>query len=93
MRTFKAVDEIMKLCYSKPGSSVKTKTGEWASMKPIIIVEKCKKCGICQGFCPEGIMGKVGEVPDVDYDYCKGCALCFTECPFKAIEMKIKENR
>jgi len=50
---------------------------------------KCKRCGICQTFCPEGsIMVTVDEGALIDYRFCKGCGVCANECPFKAIAMK-----
>ncbi|MBN2126888.1 MAG: 4Fe-4S binding protein [Candidatus Diapherotrites archaeon] len=73
---------------AKAGSSIKTKTGDWKNQFPEINSEKCIKCGICQSICPEGILGKKGEVPKPDLNYCKGCGLCASICPVKAIEMK-----
>jgi Pyruvate/2-oxoacid:ferredoxin oxidoreductase delta subunit len=37
-------------------------------------------------------MGIVTEVPDIDYDYCKGCSMCAVECPVKAIDM-VQDNK
>ena len=82
----------MKIPYSKPGTTVAVKTGEWRSEHPVVDASKCIKCGICQNFCPEGIMGKPGVVPTPDLDYCKGCVLCATECPVKCISM-VKDEK
>lgn len=82
----------MLIPLSKPGSTVEIKTGEWKAFMPIVEASKCIKCGICQNMCPEGIMGKVTLVPDIDYDYCKGCSICAIECPVKCIEMKRVEG-
>jgi len=82
----------VKIPYSKPGTTTSVKTGEWRAFKPVVDEAKCIKCGICQNFCPEGIMGVPGEVPDIDYDYCKGCSLCANECPVKCIKM-VKEEK
>jgi len=82
----------MLLPIAQPGTSVATKTGEWRAIKPIVDEGRCIKCGICQNFCPEGIMGIVTQVPDIDYDYCKGCSMCAIECPVKCIEM-VKDER
>jgi 2-oxoacid:acceptor oxidoreductase delta subunit (pyruvate/2-ketoisovalerate family) len=83
----------MKPPISKPGTSLKVKTGEWrTSLKPVVDSKKCLKCGICMGYCPEGILGKPGETPDIDYDYCKGCGICAAECPAKAIHMEREEK-
>jgi 2-oxoacid:acceptor oxidoreductase delta subunit (pyruvate/2-ketoisovalerate family) len=49
----------------------------------------CTRCDTCLVYCPEGIVrraaGKTGY--DIDYTMCKGCGICVTECPRKAMEM------
>lgn len=82
---------------SKGGVSSKDsrsrKTSGWRSFRPIF-TDKCRGCGICVAYCPEGcidlteVAGKKTKRAKVDYDYCKGCLLCATMCPFKAIEKK-----
>lgn len=82
----------MIIPHAKPGSSASNFTGEWKAYMPIVNGDKCIKCGICQNFCPEGIMGEVKKIPEIDYDYCKGCSVCANECPVKCIEMKRVEE-
>lgn len=77
----------MKAAISKPGTAKNNKTGDWRTFRPNVDNQKCIKCGTCQRFCPEGVMGKIGEYPEVDFDYCKGCGICANECPKKAITM------
>jgi 2-oxoacid:acceptor oxidoreductase delta subunit (pyruvate/2-ketoisovalerate family) len=79
---------FLRIPVAKPGSSVVVKTGEWRSVRPVVDKGKCVKCGICQNYCPEGIMGPLGDFPDIDYDFCKGCSLCAIECPVKCIAME-----
>lgn len=70
------------------GNSVEYKTGDWRSMKPIRDIKKCTNCMICWMYCPENcIVAKNGKLQKIDLDFCKGCGICATECPFKAIEM------
>jgi pyruvate ferredoxin oxidoreductase delta subunit len=75
------------------GSTSRTKTGGWRSLRPVVDEQKCIGCGICWTFCPEGCVAKK-EVKkfQVDYDYCKGCGICANECPVKAITM-VKEEK
>ena len=78
----------MKMPISKPGTTVAVKTGEWRSQRPVVDAARCIKCATCQNFCPEGVMGTPGQVPEIDYDYCKGCGICASECPVKCIRME-----
>jgi pyruvate ferredoxin oxidoreductase delta subunit len=71
-----------------PGSSKEYKTGSWRSMRPIIDLDKCKKCWTCYIMCPDASIIKCEEGAQVNYDYCKGCGICASECKFKAIIMQ-----
>ncbi len=53
----------------------------------------CFECDNCYGICPDNAIRKLGEGKrfEVDYDYCKGCAMCATECPCGAIKMVPEE--
>jgi len=77
----------------EPGSTIKTKTGGWRTFKPVFDEKKCKRCGICAKFCPEGIIEiSQEEGAKADYDYCKGCGICAEECPFQAIRMEVEKK-
>ena len=71
-------------------NSLEFKTGDWRSVKPIYIEEKCKQCGLCFPVCPDDAIpvNKDQKREDFNYDYCKGCGICAKVCPFAAIEMK-----
>jgi len=49
----------------------------------------CFECDNCFGVCPDNAVRKLGPGLgyEFDYDYCKGCGICATECPCGAIEM------
>ena len=83
----------MKIPYAKPESQLENKTGKWKFFYPTVNENKSIKCRLCQKACPEGIMGLEGEIPDIDYDYCKGCGLCEKICPVKAITMERVEEK
>jgi len=74
------------------GKSLFFKTGSWRTMRPLIDLEKCKKCGFCWKFCPDVSILIVDDYPKVDLDYCKGCGICANECPFDAIVMVEEES-
>jgi 2-oxoacid:acceptor oxidoreductase delta subunit (pyruvate/2-ketoisovalerate family) len=51
---------------------------------------RCTECDNCLIFCPDMsvlVKAQHGFGYSVDYDYCKGCGICFTECPRHAITM------
>ncbi len=82
-----------------PGSSVKTKTGGWRSSRPVMIYDKCIKCGICWANCPDNAIRPIENEKDknfgkfeVNYDYCKGCLICYTLCPSKAIDKEVEDK-
>src|SRR4030042_1375774 len=55
----------------------------------------CNECENCYVFCPDGSVLKREELfpHQVDYDYCKGWGICFTECPRGAISLKEEAKR
>jgi len=50
----------------------------------------CNQCDNCLIFCPDvAVLRNGDERPYVfDYDYCKGCGICFAECPRRAISFE-----
>jgi len=50
----------------------------------------CNECENCYAFCPDASILKRGEMlsHQVDYDFCKGCGICLTECPRGAITLE-----
>jgi 2-oxoacid:acceptor oxidoreductase delta subunit (pyruvate/2-ketoisovalerate family) len=49
----------------------------------------CFECDNCYGVCPDNAVIKLGPGKrfEFNYDYCKGCGICVSECPCGAIEM------
>ena len=72
------------------GNAKEFKTGDWRSIRPIFLHDKCKQCGLCFPVCPDDAIpvNKEHKREDFNYDYCKGCGVCAKTCPFGAIEMK-----
>ncbi len=50
----------------------------------------CFECDNCFGVCPDNAVIKLGPGKrfKFNYDYCKGCGMCSTECPCGAIRME-----
>ena len=62
-------------------------TGLWRSQRPIIDRDRCNKCWwICSTYCPDGAIQVDAEKrPVIDYQHCKGCMVCQSQCPAQAI--------
>ncbi|CAG0984550.1 glutamate synthase (NADPH/NADH) small chain [Burkholderiales bacterium] len=50
----------------------------------------CFECDNCYGVCPDNAVIKLGPGKRFrfNYDYCKGCGICVSECPCGAIRME-----
>ncbi|HEY9093692.1 MAG TPA: 4Fe-4S binding protein [Candidatus Cryosericum sp.] len=91
-----------------PATSVGYKTGGWRVFRPVWDPSQCIHCMICVNYCPdmaipiekseEGAVGKGGRVykgtvrKETNFDYCKGCGICATECPSKCLTMIREEE-
>lgn len=74
-------------------TSVEVKTGLWRSMRPVIDKDQCNHCWwLCSTFCPDGAINVNNNVPEIDYDHCKGCMICLAQCPPHAIEAVSESN-
>jgi len=72
----------------KGGTSSSYNVAGWRVKRPQINEPKCTNCLICWIYCPEpAIVRHDDSKVTIDYDYCKGCGICETECPLKAITM------
>lgn len=55
---------------------------------------RCFHCGVCNGcdnclvYCTDLAVKRRKDLYEIDYDYCKGCGICFEECPRGAIMLE-----
>ncbi len=72
------------------GNAKEFKTGDWRSIRPIFLSDKCKQCGLCFPVCPDNAIpvNHDQKRENFNYNYCKGCGVCAKVCPFSAIIMK-----
>jgi pyruvate ferredoxin oxidoreductase delta subunit len=82
-----------KTSHSLSGPGDGGRTGSWRVQRPVIDLERCtpakrgaEACFICWLYCPDCVISRTIP-PVIDYEYCKGCAICAEECPTKAITM------
>ncbi|MCJ7489168.1 MAG: 4Fe-4S binding protein [Thermoplasmata archaeon] len=66
-------------------------TGLWRVFRPVVDLDKCKKCTLCWKFCPDAAIVLVDGKPKIDLRYCKGCGICANECLAECIIM-VKEE-
>ena len=60
--------------------------------KPVIDLENCNQCGLCEVYCPDSAVVVKDDHYMIDLDYCKGCGICEYECPADAIQMVEEEK-
>ncbi|HVP24162.1 MAG TPA: 4Fe-4S binding protein [Conexivisphaerales archaeon] len=70
------------------GTSEGYHTEGWRVSRPVINESKCTNCLLCWIYCPEpAIVRHEGSKVTIDYEHCKGCGICESECPVRAITM------
>ncbi|WP_457591571.1 4Fe-4S binding protein [Geoglobus sp.] len=72
---------------SKPTRGSAGKTGEWRAFRPTVNHDLCVMCGSCYDYCPENVV-EIGDVVEIDYEFCKGCGICSRVCVTGAIVME-----
>jgi 2-oxoacid:acceptor oxidoreductase gamma subunit (pyruvate/2-ketoisovalerate family) len=56
--------------------------------------QRCLSCGVCNAcdrcvtYCPDGVLQREGDELVFNYEYCKGCGVCVSECSRAVIYMK-----
>jgi len=70
------------------GYGILKDVSSWRVFEPVIDEEKCVGCKTCWIYCGEAALEwKANDKPTMINNACKGCGVCATECPVKAIEM------
>jgi 2-oxoacid:acceptor oxidoreductase gamma subunit (pyruvate/2-ketoisovalerate family) len=65
-----------------------------AGLENIEEAKRCLSCGVCNAcdrcvtYCPDGVLKWEGDELVFDYEYCKGCGVCVTECSRAVIFMR-----
>ncbi|OLN32643.1 4Fe-4S dicluster domain-containing protein [Desulfosporosinus metallidurans] len=59
----------------------------------VILIDpiRCKKCGLCQAFCPQKVytLAKDGTPLVTSPEKCTNCRLCDLRCPDFAITLEV----
>ncbi len=60
------------------------KLEQHSTSKPVVTVENCVACGMCEKYCPTGAV-KVDKHAIINYDICIGCGQCVAMCNYGAM--------
>ncbi len=67
--------------YSK-NNSFTASVADWRIEKPVFNKDYCIDCQFCWIYCPDiSIISRDKKMVGIDYDHCKGCAICVEVCP------------
>ncbi len=67
--------------YSEFNSYMGT-VASWRVEKPVFNRDICIDCQNCWVWCPDSsILSRDKQMLGIDYDHCKGCAVCVEVCP------------
>ena len=91
------------------GSTSKTKTGGWRSMRPVVDENKCTACGKCVTECPKGLYVLIpaagayyvkcsskdpgGVTAKACSSGCIACLKCEKACPAGAVKVESNLSR
>lgn len=56
--------------------------------KPVILIEKCKGCGVCASVCPAQTINMKNNKPMINLEKCIRCFCCHELCPEKAVNIE-----
>lgn len=66
-------------------------TGSWRYSRPMVDLQACNGCAVCEMFCPDSCVSIIDKKAIMDFEFCKGCGICADVCARKAIQMAIEE--
>ncbi len=75
-------------CIKNLGMGLASRTGKMrqhSALRPEIIAQRCRLCGKCRRFCPEGAIGEGDGACYIVGDKCIGCGECLAVCRFDAV--------
>jgi len=61
------------------------KMRQHSAVKPEIIADKCRLCGKCLEWCPEGIIAEKEGKAYINAEHCIGCGQCLAVCNFDSV--------
>lgn len=62
------------------------KMRQHSALKPEIISEKCRLCGKCLEWCPEGVITEKEGKAYINSELCVGCGQCLAVCHFDSVK-------
>jgi len=84
-------EEVPAIIPSPVGENDGMITGNWRFLRPVINQEKCTQCRVCDIYCPDACIALEPGGMQINLKYCKGCGICWTECPVKGAIAPVPE--
>ncbi len=84
-------EEVPAIIPSPVGENSGMITGNWRFLRPVIDQEKCTQCRVCDIYCPDACITPDPAGFTVNLKYCKGCGICWTECPVQGAITPVPE--
>ncbi len=84
-------EEVPAIIPSPVGENDGMITGNWRFLRPVINQEKCTQCRVCDIYCPDACITPDPAGFKINLKYCKGCGICWTECPVKGAIAPVAE--
>ncbi len=81
----------LKCCFTKPVTRKITQIKRAGKFRDGFSINKnkCIRCGLCEGICPnKSVVLRGHEIPVFNFDKCCYCGLCQKVCPKLAIKIK-----
>ncbi|MCH9813694.1 MAG: 4Fe-4S binding protein [Epsilonproteobacteria bacterium] len=75
-------------------NSFTASVADWRVIKPVFNRDYCIDCQFCWMFCPDtSIISRDKKMLGIDFDHCKGCAICVEVCPTNPKSLLMFEER
>lgn len=76
-------------CLKNLGMGLASRMGKMrqhSALKPEVVADKCKFCGKCIEWCPEGVISERDGKAHINADRCIGCGECLAVCRFDSVK-------
>lgn len=76
-------------CLKNLGMGLASRMGKMrqhSALKPAVLADKCRFCGKCIEWCPEGVIAEKDGKAFINSERCIGCGECLAVCSFDSVK-------